>query len=991
MEARDEYEKHYRLTDGSFLAAQFQVPVHYEADGVWEDIDNTLTGVALYDGTEVYQSVNGEHVQSFASTLSDGTVLSVADGEQSLTMALWDGGQDAAEPPPAAVTETPETADKEEIPEPSEQPENEQEAEPEETETPSEAKSADAPTVLAGESDDADGEKTPAEGDNEDTPSEELPEADTPEETVEPAPSPAASEDEADAADPTEPETIEEESEPEDTLPTFNREAKAEILTGAASAAAVQAAPAKREVTDVVPETLENAVIYREVYPGVDLKYETYSYNVKESIILNAPAAQSKETDGEANDSRYVYTFRLTLEGLTPELQEDGSILLLNEAGETEYTIPAPFMMDDAGEYSDQVTYALTEDASVWLLTITADSAWLDDDSRVYPVSIDPSIESNSNSANIVGGTAATNTPSQSVHQKWMVAGYHGTHGYMEAYFKINSLPKIPVGSTVTKVSIKLPVADYIPRGDVTAKSTLSMHPVTDSRSGSTWPSELTWSTKPAYGEVIDYYVADGGKIADDHFWDITRAAKQWYEGTAENNGLAVTSDQGPSTAYRIYLDYSVNAALTVIYRSTTGIESYYTYEEQNILRAGNGYVGDYSSSLTIVKDDLSYSSTSLPFTLSHVYNSDLHSGNISDSWLLGVTAADYINMRTGFGWQLSTQESIGKTTIGGTTYLVYRDGDGTMHFFTYVAGSGKYEDEDGLNLTIAPGTSGSIRTYTLKDTSGNTRYFYNDYLTYIKDASGNRICFVYNGKSFSATGTEWYPSTYGSYLSEIYAVSSGGSSSRICALSYDQNHYLASITDYAGRTTKFAYSDLTENSAYLTKVTHPDGTSACYNYDDNGRLSEAYDGEGKYGIAYTYSGNDVTGIREYAAASQGGEKTYGSSIRRSKNGVQEAVYRYDGADHKFYPDDDTTDDIVTRYAFDYAGRTINAATLNWNETEILGVTAAAYTASSGTSKTNNRVEKDAQSGQEGINLMTAGGLEVHDGTLIPSLIRSYN
>lgn len=162
--------------------------------------------------------------------------------------------------------------------------------------------------------------------------------------------------------------------------------------------------------------------------------------------------------------------------------------------------------------------------------------------------------------------------------------------------------------------------------------------------------------------------------------------------------------------------------------------------------------------------------------------------------------------------------------------------------------GSGKYEDEDGLNLTIAPGTSGSIRTYTLKDTSGNTRYFYNDYLTYIKDVSGNRICFVYNGKSFSATGTEWYPSTYGSYLSEIYAVSSGGSSSRICALSYDQNHYLASITDYAGRTTKFAYSDLTENSAYLTKVTHPDGTSACYNYDDNGRLSEAYDGEGKYG-----------------------------------------------------------------------------------------------------------------------------------------------
>ena len=116
MEARDEYEKHYRLTDGSFLAAQFQVPVHYEADGSWEDIDNTLDSVALYDGTEVYQAVNGDHVQSFASTLADGTVLSVADGEQSLTMALWDGKEDATEDKPVVIDQEPEDSSTEEQP-----------------------------------------------------------------------------------------------------------------------------------------------------------------------------------------------------------------------------------------------------------------------------------------------------------------------------------------------------------------------------------------------------------------------------------------------------------------------------------------------------------------------------------------------------------------------------------------------------------------------------------------------------------------------------------------------------------------------------------------------------------------------------------------------------------------------------------------------------------------------------------------------------------
>ena len=977
MEARDEYEKHYRLTDGSFLAAQFQVPVHYEADGVWEDIDNTLIGVALYDGTEVYQSVNGEHVQSFASTLSDGTVLSVADGEQSLTMALWDGGQDTAEPPPAAVTEIPESPDAEEFPEPSEQPENEQESEPEETETPSEAGSADAPTVLAGESDDADGEKMPAEGDNEDTPSEELPEAATPEETVEPAPSPAASEDEADAADPTEPETIEEESEPEDTLPTFNREAKAEILTGAVSAAAVQAAPAMREVTDVVPETLENAVIYREVYPGVDLKYETFSYNVKESIILNAPAAQSEETDGAANDSRYVYTFRLTLEGLTPELQEDGSILLLNEAGETEYTIPAPFMEDNVGAVSMDAAYVLEEADEGWLLVVQADAAWLDAKDRAYPVVIDPTINKEFVYENVKGTSSysvAYPNPYLAAYQ--MIVGQDPDAGELKMFFKVTELPKIPAGHTIIKSQIGLKMSNnFLPEPIY-----LGVRKMTSALTDAQYAQRaFLWDSQICYDAPMDYLKIDPSGAVQYYYWDCTSAANDWYEKPATNYGLSVTSVADSYKNTQVWLRFQRNQMTFLVnYRNTTGIESYYTYETQNAGRAGTGYVGDYSSELTVVKDDLSFPNTAMSFSLGHVFNSGLRSGELVTSDVTGISVPDYSKMKTGCGWQLSVQESIKRVTIDGVVYLIYRDGDGTLHYCPRTA-SAAYRDEDGLGLSIISGSVDGDYEYAMTDTDGNKKYFFNGIMMYMEDTSGNKICFLYNGKSYDSSSLfNWLPPASGAYLTSIVSVNKGQSAKTICTLSYT-NDYLTAITDWAGRKTQFTYS-----SGRLTQITHPDGTSACYNYDDNGRLSEAYDGEGKYGVAYTYSGNDVTGIREYAAASQGGEKTYGSSIRRSKNGVQEAVYRYDGADHKFYPDDDTTDDIVTRYAFDYAGRTINAATLNWNETEILGVTAAAYTSSSGTSKTNNRVEKDAQSGQEGINLMTAGGLEVHDGMTAP-------
>ena len=43
-ELREESVKHFRLSDGTYVAAQYNAPVHYlDAEGKWQDIDNTLT------------------------------------------------------------------------------------------------------------------------------------------------------------------------------------------------------------------------------------------------------------------------------------------------------------------------------------------------------------------------------------------------------------------------------------------------------------------------------------------------------------------------------------------------------------------------------------------------------------------------------------------------------------------------------------------------------------------------------------------------------------------------------------------------------------------------------------------------------------------------------------------------------------------------------------------------------------------------------------
>lgn len=42
---RTENTKYFRQSDGTYLAAQYATPVHYEKDGKWEEIDNTLTEI----------------------------------------------------------------------------------------------------------------------------------------------------------------------------------------------------------------------------------------------------------------------------------------------------------------------------------------------------------------------------------------------------------------------------------------------------------------------------------------------------------------------------------------------------------------------------------------------------------------------------------------------------------------------------------------------------------------------------------------------------------------------------------------------------------------------------------------------------------------------------------------------------------------------------------------------------------------------------------
>jgi RHS repeat-associated protein len=149
-----------------------------------------------------------------------------------------------------------------------------------------------------------------------------------------------------------------------------------------ASRATRGAAPVPASIT--ARDTSATARSYAGAFAGANLVYESRPEGLKESIVISAPTSCT------------VYSFDLSLSGLTPKLEDDGTISLFSGTDTTPtMTIPRPGMWDatqTADSYTDQVHYELSGTGPVYRLDVVADPSWLSDPARDYPVTIDPTI-----------------------------------------------------------------------------------------------------------------------------------------------------------------------------------------------------------------------------------------------------------------------------------------------------------------------------------------------------------------------------------------------------------------------------------------------------------------------------------------------------------------------------------------------------------------------------------------------------------------------
>lgn len=86
---RKENEKHFRLSDGTYIAVAYAEPVHYMDDGEWKDIDNTLTLTE-----EGYVNAANDFTVTFGTESSSSELYTLTDGEYTVKMYLKDQSSD---------------------------------------------------------------------------------------------------------------------------------------------------------------------------------------------------------------------------------------------------------------------------------------------------------------------------------------------------------------------------------------------------------------------------------------------------------------------------------------------------------------------------------------------------------------------------------------------------------------------------------------------------------------------------------------------------------------------------------------------------------------------------------------------------------------------------------------------------------------------------------------------------------------------------------
>ncbi len=606
-------------------------------------------------------------------------------------------------------------------------------------------------------------------------------------------------------------------------------------------------AKAEAQHPELVREKLTSRLSYNQVYANTDVVYDLDGNRVKESVIL----------------SRYDSTlrgYRYTLQtgDMIPVLAEDGHIDFYDARGEEIIlTMPAPFLVDANLEYNWDVQVDLSGSGSTYTLTYTLPRQWLAEESRAWPVVLDPVVNVSDSDKYTADQTVFSNG-SKSYTWGILQCGYSTTLGISRAYLKFTQIPTLNSGDVIVNAKVSLTKAVTSSRAFYVA-----VHSV-----DSTWSSSgITWANKPDFNTNAADYVAV--KTATRYTWDVTDIARGWYE-TGINTGMmfkASPSVENYSTSNHWSQFYSSDygaykPGMTLEYRNTSGLENYWDYTSASAGRAGTAYVNANAGNLVFVRNLMGFGGNRMPVSIDLVYNA-------SDKDYIGSGTNCVVDFGLGYGWRTNYHQRV---YAEGSNYYIWEDADGTRHYFKKNTGDGIYYDEDNLDLKLT--VSGS--TKTIEDLAGNTSTF---------DASG-RLTTLTNNQATQSSINITYSS--GNLISQIT-----DGVNRVYTFAYT-NGVLTRVSYKASGTSELHSVTLAYTNGNLTGITDRDNASCTYTYSNN-LLMTASDPHG-VGLTFAYLStvpNRVIKVAEHSGSTLGNhiEFSYGNKWTRMEDNQKNVQY----------------------------------------------------------------------------------------------------
>ena len=640
-----------------------------------------------------------------------------------------------------------------------------------------------------------------------------------------------------------------------------------------------------------------DTVCFANAVANADYEYAIKGNGVKEDIVVKKPAAVY----------RYPFALHLLNVGARVESESKRIAFLSKETGEEVFYIPAPFMKDANGAMSTAVNYEVTEtENDTLLLTVVADTEWMNAAERAFPVTIDPQIYT-SGSADME--TYSWNDGSMFTATSHTI-GFTGSSA--NRMYMSFTMPKLPRNPRIKRAELVF----YQKEASLSdgERPLIGLYHVTsDMYTGECTPI--------ADGNLIDYarmYESDEGNTK--YTFDVSTLVDRikWGENNSPRLVLKLI-DEDSRVTDKIVL-YSSNSGyspqLIITYESSYGVNTSYRTHTHDLGRFGQGSVDLQRGNLMFESVDFAWSGNKMPVTIKHLYNSILAGYMYDNNQSINLNTAYFASMQIGYGYKLNIMQSMMHLDEPPVDWSDEDFNDSKRKYDGYV-----YIGENGEETYFIESTrKGSLNAAT------------QEYTLY-ESVDDNSVIYDSVARNLTSGGETYRFDIYGR-LDKI--TDDAGNTMEI---TYTDNR-ITSVTDGAGRVFHFTYD---ANTKLLLYITAPDGTRVSYGYTNNllshityptgekVNITYAWNrptsvklqnaaGTTLYRVDYTFTDTTrLTSVTEYGAdGTMGAKSTYSYSIASARTLVTTT-------EPKDTAEGETVDNVITTtYTFDDDGNMVS-------------------------------------------------------------------